>query len=435
MLPILLALAAFVASSTQAALPTPTALLKASTKNQDLYSKSSKDISPLTFDDNGNFQISIFEDLHFGENAWDSWGPEQDIHSVKVIDKVLDQESPGLVVLNGDLITGDNAFLENSTVYIDQIVKPLLDRDLFWASTYGNHDYGFNISGVDILAREKLWPNSLTLSMVAGIKAGVSNYYLPVYAPDCHESQCAPELLLWFFDSRGGLYSQEHNADGTLRSQPGWVDTSVVEWFQAASSRIAESAGRTIPSLAFVHIPTNASQALQTEHGRDSIHPNHQPGINDDYPLAPQAQGWCSDGRNDGSCQYGGQDLPFMKAIASTPGLIALFSGHDHGDSWCYKWDRLLPGMTVTGNGVNLCFGQRSGYGGYGHWIRGSRQVRVSRDKLRTAAEAETWIRLETGDFVGSVTLNASYGKDWYPATPNDMTYCPTCNYSISTQM
>ncbi|KAK8150544.1 hypothetical protein G3M48_001119 [Beauveria asiatica] len=90
----------------------------------------------------GTFQISVFEDLHFGENAWDSWGPQQDINSVKVINSILDQ----LVVLNGDLITGENAFVKNVSVYVDQIVQPLIDRDLLWASTYGNHDSDFNLS-------------------------------------------------------------------------------------------------------------------------------------------------------------------------------------------------------------------------------------------------------------------------------------------------
>lgn len=64
-----------------------------------------------------------------------------------------------------------------------------------------------------------------------------------------------------------------------------------------------------------------------------------------------------------------------MEAIVTTPGLMAVFSGHDHGDTWCYRWVKRLPGMTVEGNGVSespdhvfnntyltrnpdLCFGQ-----------------------------------------------------------------------------
>ncbi|KAI2643222.1 Metallo-dependent phosphatase-like protein [Xylaria nigripes] len=394
--------------------------------NKIPISSCSNSFGPLTFRADGTFQISIFEDLHFGENAWDQWGPQQDINSVKVINKILEKESPDLVVLNGDLITGDNSFLENSTVYIDQIVGPLVERNITWASTYGNHDYHFNISGKTILEREKRWKNSRTSRMVYGPDVGVSNYYLPVFGGDCtHEEACCPELILWFFDSKGGFKYQELNATGSLVGQPNWVDDRVVQWFRRTNRRLVRRYGKTIPSLGFVHIPTVASQISQEA----GIDPHRQPGINDDLPLAPQAQGWCADGRNDGSCQYGGQDTAFMEAVSHTEGLMALFSGHDHGDTWCYKWDRRLPGMSVTPtNNMNLCFGQHSGYGGYGNWERGSRQVMVSRDGLANF-EADTWIRLESGAVVGGVALNSTYGHDLYPKTNNTMTFCPTCRY------
>lgn len=360
------------------------------------------------------------------QDAWDPWGPRQDASSIRVINRVLDAETPGLVVLNGDLIAGEDTYLENSTAYVDQIVSPFVQRGLSWASTYGNHDHNFNLSGEGILAREQKFPGCRTRSMVEGRNAGVSNYYLPVYAPECHADECAPELLLWFFDSRGGQYFREQVP------QPNWVDDSVVNWFQSTNVLITQRFGRVIPSLAFVHIPTHASAALQQEHGQGSIDPHLQPGINDDYPLSSQAQGWCADGRNDGSCPYGGQDVLFIKAIATAPGLIGLFSAHDHGTTWCYKWDHQVPGMVIAGDGVNLCFGQHSGYGGYGSWIRGSRQVRVSRDTLeRSKWEAETWIRLESGDVVGSVNLNATYGRDRYPATPDDKTHCQHCDHTV----
>ncbi|KAL6414308.1 putative inactive purple acid phosphatase 16 [Ilyonectria robusta] len=380
--------------------------------------------APLKFKSDGTFQLSIFEDLHFGENAWDAWGPQQDINSVQVLNKVLDFDRPDLVVLNGDLITGENTYLENSTDYLDMIVGPMVERGLTWASTYGNHDYQVNVTGKTILERERRWPNARTTQMVFGREAGVSNYYLPVYPSNCTETaKCAPELLLWFFDSRGGFYFQEWNDDGSEVGQPNWVDSSVVNWFRQTNQALVTQHGKAIPSLAFVHIPTYASLMLQTKSGIDG---NRQPGINDDYPLAPQAQGWCSDGRNDGSCSYGGQDTAFMQAITETTGLMALFSGHDHGDTWCYKWDSLVPGMTVKGNGINMCFGQHSGYGGYGNWIRGARQVLVSESKLKDLA-VDTWIRLESGNTVGSVSLNSTYNRDQYPETPNDKTSCPTC--------
>ncbi|KAK8101895.1 hypothetical protein PG999_012269 [Apiospora kogelbergensis] len=388
--------------------------------------------APLQFRKDGTFQISILEDLHFGENAWDTWGPQQDINSVKVINKVLDAEHPELVVLNGDLITGENTFLENSTKYVDQIVGPLVERGLSWASTYGNHDHSFNVTGATILARERRWPNARTRQMVTGDDAGISNYYLPVHDPACTSSDCAPELILWFFDSRGGWRYQQKDANGNKVGQPDWVDVGVVNWFTQTNAELTNKHQKTIPSLAFVHIPTNASLALQ-EAGVDG---HKQPGIDDDAPLAQQAQGWCPDGRDDGdACSYGGQDVPFMQALTTTPGLLAVFSGHDHGDTWCYKWDGVLPGMTVAGRGLNVCFGQHTGYGGYGSWERGARQVLVTRDKLREEKAVDTWIRLESGNVVGRVSLNATYGQDKYPATPNTKTSCPTCNYTSVTPM
>ncbi|KAH9827390.1 putative inactive purple acid phosphatase 16 [Teratosphaeria destructans] len=390
--------------------------------------EESSALPPLRFTPNGTFQISIFEDLHFGENAWDAWGPQQDINSVKVIGEVLDVEQPQLVVLNGDLITGENAYLENATVYVDQIVAPLVQRNLTWASTYGNHDSEFNLSRHDMLARERRYPNARTTQMVFGNESGVSNYYLPVYPSNGTDEPC---LILWFFDSRGGYDFQTLDASGDEVGQPDWVDVSVVRWFTQTRDGLKVTYGRDIPSLAFVHIPTNASQALQTEAGVD---PHLQPGINDDEILAQQAQGWCADGRDDPPCTYGGQDGPFMEALTQTPGLMGVFSGHDHGVTWCYRWDTLLPGMTVEGNGINLCFGQHSGYGGYGSWIRGARQILVT-EAMVQQHEIDTWIRLESQDVVGAVTLNATYNHDSYPATDDTMTHCPTCNCTSATPM
>lgn len=348
---------------------------------------------------------------------------------MRVLNKVLDADPPDLVVMNGDLITGENGFLENSTVYIDMMMQPLLKRNLPWASTYGNHDYQYNLSAEAILKREHQWPNSRTQQMVHSRDAGVSNYYLPVYPHNCKQKPCGPSLILWFFDSRGGHYYQRKDAKGELMEQPNWVDYSVVNWFQQTHVELLNKYQRAIPSLAFVHIPTAASLAFQQHIGPD---PNRQPGINDDNPLAAQAQDWCADGvTRDGSCEYGGLDTPFMQALSSTPGLMALFSGHDHGATWCYRWDTLLPSMTVKGNGLNLCFGQHSGYGGYGRWPRGARQVFVTEVGLEKL-EVETWVRLESGERIGAVSLNATYNQDVYPLVPDLRTLSDHKNTSRS---
>lgn len=341
------------------------------------------------------------------------------------MNRVLDAESTQLVVFNGDIITGDDTYLENSTHYMDQAVAPLLARNLPWASTYGNHDGQYNLSGRDLLARERRWPNARTTQMVFGEGIGNTNYYLPVYSSNCtsgKESFCTPELLLWFFDARGGWEFQQRNESGALVARPNWVDATVVDWFTNTNSNLAQKHNKSIPSLAFVHHPINASRALQAK----GIDPNKSPGINDDFPLQGQGEGWCEDGLQ--GCFYGRQDEPFMRALASTAGLMAVFSAHDHGISWCTKWNSTTQGMSTGGTGINLCFGHRTGYGGYGTWARGSRQVLITEVMLQHS-EVETWTRLEGGEVIGRVSLNSTYGEDWYSVVPNPHSTGPHDEY------
>ena len=325
---------------------------------------------------------------------------------------IIDFEEPDLVVLNGDLINGDTTYADNSTHYVDQVVAPMVERGMTWAATYGNHDYYYNINSSDTFEREQTFHGSRTDRMVDGERVGVTNYYLPVYGSDCSTgSDCTPELLLWFFDSRGGFYSV-----GNPREN--WVDESVAEWFNETNAALVEQYQKEIPSLAFVHIPIHASYAIQQEYG---INKNYHPGINEET-VVQQGDGWCDEEDHSDGCEYGNQDLPFMQSLVSIPGVIGLFYGHDHSNTWCYKWDKLVPGTEVAGNGINLCYGQHTGYGGYSNWVRGGRQIVVTLDGLKEHT-VDTYIRLETGEAVGAVSLNSTFNDDSYAVTSKQMTY------------
>lgn len=349
-------------------------------------------------------------------------GPAQDAKSIRVMGKILDYEKPDFVVVNGDLINGDSVPVHNGTRYVDQIVRPMVDRNLTWGSVYGNHDHQPNLNSDALLGRERKFRGARTKKMVNDETAGTTNYYLPVFPSECSdENKCTPDLILWFFDSRGGYYYQQRGPDQRPVHHPNWVDESVVSWFKQQQDAMTTKYQKTIPSLAFVHIPVNTTVIMQTQNGID---PNRQPGINDEVPASPQAQGWCEDGRKTWTtdCKYGGQDVPFIRALAETKGLMGVFSGHDHGNSWCYRWEGQAPGTDISAKGLHLCFGQHTGYGGYGDWIRGSREILVSQDMLKDLA-VDSHIRFETGKVVGEVTLNSTFNQDLYPVVPNEKSY------------
>ncbi|KAF4626705.1 hypothetical protein G7Y89_g11451 [Cudoniella acicularis] len=244
------------------------------------------------------FHIAIFSDLHYGEEE-NGWGIGQDVNSTRVMNNILSSENPDFVVLNGDLITGENTFLTNSTHYVDVIVTPLEQHKVRWASTYGNHDSQFNLSREALFIEEHKHSLSYTQHSPKGIP-GITNYYLPLY-PTQGET---PVAILWFFDSQGGAPFQ---ASLTSETIPNWVDPTIVSWFNSTKSALKTKWGKDLPSLAFVHIPPTAfltvQQTLLPNYGEESA---HFPGLNDDVPLAAEGDG--------------SQDIPFMQSLVNTPG-------------------------------------------------------------------------------------------------------------------
>jgi hypothetical protein len=56
------------------------------------------------------------------------------------MNSVLENEQPDFVVLNGDLISCEWVAFSQVNGLIDQLVAPLVERNLPFGATFGNHD-------------------------------------------------------------------------------------------------------------------------------------------------------------------------------------------------------------------------------------------------------------------------------------------------------
>jgi hypothetical protein len=159
-----------------------------------------------------------------------------------------------------------------------------------------------------------------------------------------------------------------------------------------------------------VHIPPTSFLDVQNivfpSAGQESA---NFPGLNDDVPLAAEGDGW--------------QDVPFMQALVDTPGLHSVYSGHDHGDAWCANWPE-SANVTTGVSKPHVCFCKHTGYGGYGKWNRGARNLRLSFGRKGGEMDVQTWVRMENGEVVQRVDLNATYGADIYSTADGE-------NYSV----
>ncbi len=182
--------------------------------------------------EDNSFHISVFSDLHYGENE-DSFGIPADINSTALMRQILLQEQPDFVVLNGDLITGENTFAFNSTRYVDEIVAPLVEGGYSWASTYGNHDSKYNLSREALYAEEKKYAGAYTQHGPVGTD-GVTNYVLPVFSAKTRGRSQTPVALLWFFDSRGG--SEYQSLPPNVDNINNYVSNDTVVWYRSAQA-------------------------------------------------------------------------------------------------------------------------------------------------------------------------------------------------------
>lgn len=294
----------------------------------------------LKFSEDGFFKIVQFTDIH-----WHN-GEPADQKSAVLMESVAQAESPDLIVLTGDILSGGGC--DDAAASLRQVIE-ILDRCAIpWAAVFGNHDDEGTANRHELM--EVMQKSNLSLAEPGPEEiSGVGNYVLTVKSLD----NTKPAALLYFIDS--GSYAS------TDIGGYDWIRRDQIEWFLSESARYTASAGHPLPALAFFHIP------IPEYHEVWDFHTCY--GVKYEDVCAPRI------------------NTGFFAALHEAGDVMGTFVGHEHINDF---WGDL--------HGIRLCYGRATGYNTYGKegFPRGARVI-----QLREAErQFETWLHLDNGTIV-----------------------------------
>ena len=296
----------------------------------------------LRFRSDQRFKIVQFTDIH-----WHN-GEAPDQQSAKLMTQIAKAESPDLIILTGDILSGGGC--EDAAGSLRQVIKTVEACDVLWAAVFGNHDDEGNADRDELMAVMRESGLSLSQPGPEDIP-GVGNYTLLIQGSEA--DACA--AVLYFIDS--GSYAS------TDIGGYDWIRREQIAWYLQESAKFTAEAGHPVPALAFFHIPIPEYDEVWDFHTCY--------GVKYENVCAPQI------------------NTGFFAAMHEAGDVMGTFVGHEHVNDF---WGDL--------HGIRLCYGRATGYNTYGRegFPRGARVIELKEGER----QFETWLHLEDGTVVHS---------------------------------
>ncbi|RAP74960.1 metallophosphoesterase family protein [Paenibacillus montanisoli] len=277
----------------------------------------------LHYREDGTFTIVQFTDLH-----WQNGEPD-DVLTRLLMERVLEQASPDLVIFTGDVIYSNDCI--DPKLSFRDAVRTVDMRGIPWAAVFGNHDTERLITREELMDVQLEHKNCVA---EAGPKelSGAGNCVLLVR----EHGGDKPLHALYLFDS--GSYSELPHIEGYA-----WIGRDQIDWYSVQAKALkAANGGEPLPSLAFFHIPL----------------PEYEEVWRKELCYGSKHEGVASPPINSG----------LFAAMQEMGDVAGTFCGHDHVNDY---WGGL--------HGIKLCYGRASGYQTYGRegFPRGARVIRL----------------------------------------------------------
>jgi len=322
-----------------------------------------------------------FTDLHYGQSDG------LDAHTLKLQRNMIAQVKPDLIVVSGDGVSGYEGY------YLGTFSRPhffktnwkkftqaISESGIPYAFTIGNHDLEADLDREGIAKLDMTHPLSVRKTS-EGIE-NTLNFHVPIYSSK-KEGDLAANI--WLFDTgRKGCMGQEDSW--------GCVEEAQIQWYEQQSDKIKEKYGTDVHHIAFLHIPIPEYMMLADEmefYGR-------------------QGEAVCCPKVNSG----------FFDRVKNKNDISAMFVGHDHVNNYGGIY-----------NGIELVYGQKSGYGNYGG-LRGVRVIKFKEDvdtNGKLNVQREHYIIYENGTIDTSKTTQYKSGKK--------QGQCPTAGFDSQFQL
>lgn len=266
---------------------------------------------PLRFHKNGTFRVLQLADTQ--------QGPKVSLDTIRLIEALLDRTQPDLVVYTGDQLKGNARGFRKNTRWevaetIHKITVPVVQRGIPFTVTFGNHDEQVNLSYAE--QRE--------------LYAALPGCLMPENGPDPGTFQLVVQsangareaMALYLVDSGGGHLG---------RYEP--VMPNQLSWLRGTQLATNEKNGAVVPGMVFQHIPVPEIYELLQK--IPCWRPEAVYGLRRRQGCFILNKRLCRPwGRLSEPPSVPVENSGEFALLMGTPGIFALFCGHDHRNTF-----------------------------------------------------------------------------------------------------
>ncbi len=274
----------------------------------------------------GTLRRQQLQNAFFTDNIFD-----RDIRVYNYVRRAVAEAQPDMIILTGDNVYGET---DDSGKLWDELIDLMNEIGLPWGFVFGNHD-NESMKGVRWQIAEALERSPLCI-FAQGTVHGNSNYSILLRQGGEYRFQ------LYMIDTNGceeipsnpGEGLDPDNPDHDLIADMGiWKDQR--EWYRDSAKAVNAAAGRTVPSLVFMHIALRAMNDELESRGIDMKYPMEMTEDGEFGVLTSKVSS--IDNKNE-----------FFDVMCDV-GAIGAFFGHQHKNS-----------ASVISHGIRLTFGLKS---------------------------------------------------------------------------